>query len=292
MARAPVAGAPVADPVDPPPDGDGHAAPPPSPEGPDGGRPLPAGFEHLGWAPSWRERLEAAAARASVAQVAAAAGALAVAGVVAMAVLRGPGPPPPELTIPVAGGPGDPAVTTTTTSTSVPSEAPAATTVVAHAAGAVARPDVYRLPPGARVTDLLAAAGGPVAGADLDRLNLAAPLVDGDRVFVPLVGQEVPVAVDGTPSPSGGPGGSGGTGGPGDDGAGTPVDVNRATERELEGLPGIGPALAQAVVAERERRGGFSSVEELLEVRGIGEAKLAALIGLVQVDGRAGSPGG
>lgn len=277
----------MADPVDPPPNGAGLPAPPPSADGPEGRRPLPAGFEHLGWTPSWRERLESAASRASVAQVAAGAGALALAAVVGIAVLRGPGPPPPELTIPVAGGPGDPAATTTTSTATT--EAPAATTVVAHAAGAVARPDVYRLPPGARVTDLLVAAGGPVAGADLDRLNLAAPLVDGDRVFVPLVGQEVPVAVDGTAGPPGGPGGASGAG---EGGAGTPVDVNRATEGELEALPGIGPAIAQAIVAERERRGGFSSVEELLEVRGIGEAKLAALIGLVQVSSRAAGPGG
>lgn len=273
----------MADPVDPPPEGDGLPAPP-SADGPEGRRPLPAGFEQLGWTPSWRERLESVASRASVAQVAAGAGALALAAVVGIAVVRGPGPPPPELTIPVAGGPGDPAATTTTSTATT--EAPAATTVVAHAAGAVARPDVYRLPPGARVTDLLVAAGGPVAGADLDRLNLAAPLVDGDRVFVPLVGQEVPVAVDGTPAPPGGAGGAG------EGGAGTPVDVNRATEGELEALPGIGPAIAQAIVAERERRGGFSSVEELLEVRGIGEAKLAALIGLVQVTSGAGGPGG
>jgi competence protein ComEA len=254
----------VVDPISPLPD--------PADDGPDR-----LGFEHLGWTPTWRDRLEAAAHGTPPARLAAAAGALAVALVViAVLVLRGPAPPPPELTMPMAGGPGDPA-TATTASTSTTS--PAAVEVVVHAAGAVARPGVYRLAGGARVTDLLDAAGGAAPEADLDRLNLAALLVDGDRVFVPVPDQEVPpVAGGGAPAA----GSQAGTGGAGPSPAG-PIDLNAATAADLDALPGVGPSTAEAILAERERRGGFRAVEDLLEVRGIGDAKLAALRDLVRV---------
>jgi competence protein ComEA len=145
--------------------------------------------------------------------------------------------------------------------------------VVVHAAGAVTRPGVYRLTGGARVSELLDAAGGPAPGADLDRLNLAAPLVDGEQVFVPLPDQEVPLV--------GAPGG----GSQAPPASGTPglVDLNRATLDELDELPGVGPSTAQAILDERDRRGGFTTVDELLDVRGIGDAKLAALRDLVRV---------
>ncbi len=241
---------------------------PTSPEGADGG-PRGLGFEHLGWTPSWRERVEALVGGVLTARLAAtAAVGLVSLVVVGIVVLRGPSPPPPETSLPFAGGAGDPAASTTTTTTTLePAE------VVVHAAGAVARPGVYRLAAGARVADLLDAAGGPVTGADLDRVNLAAPLEDGGRVFLPLVGQDVP-AVTGGSSPAG-QGTEGVVRGP--------IDLNAATLTELDTLPGVGPATAQAILDERERRGGFGSVEELLDVRGIGEAKLAALRDLVRV---------
>lgn len=143
--------------------------------------------------------------------------------------------------------------------------------IVVHVAGAVARPGLVRLPSGARVADALAAAGGPAQGADLDRLNLAAPLADGTRLYVPFVGQPVPADV--------------GLSTPGTDAKGPTavVDLNTATATELESLPGIGPATAQAILDYRARRGRFRSVEELLAVRGIGPAKLAALRGRVRV---------
>lgn len=132
--------------------------------------------------------------------------------------------------------------------------------VVVHVAGAVATPGVLVMPAGARVIDAVEGAGGARPDADLDRLNLAAKLVDGQRILVLAVG-----AV----APAGDPGVTG------DTGAGGLVDLNRATAAELEALPGIGPALAAAILAERTRRGGFRSVNELREVRGIGEARFA-----------------
>ena len=148
--------------------------------------------------------------------------------------------------------------------------------LVVHVAGAVRRPGVVDLAAGARVADALQSAGGLAEGADGDRLNLAAPLRDGARVFVPLVGQPVPAELA-PQAPGGGQGGGRTDGDPPAD----PVDLNLADGPELESLPGIGPATAGAILEHREREGPFGSVEDLLDVRGIGEAKLAALDGLV-----------
>ncbi|HMG26291.1 MAG TPA: helix-hairpin-helix domain-containing protein [Acidimicrobiia bacterium] len=140
--------------------------------------------------------------------------------------------------------------------------------VTVHVAGAVAKPGVYDLATGARVIDAIEAAGGGVPDADLNRLNLAAKVVDGQRVLVQRVGEAAPAG------PSAG--GSSGTGGGTADPSGL-VSLNSATQPELEALPGIGPTLAEAIIAERERRGGFRSVNELRDVRGIGEKRFADL---------------
>lgn len=229
--------------------------PEPPSAGPDAGAPLP---------PPWRERLDllAAAPTMTLGRVAAGAVAALVAVIVAVVVLRGP-PPPPELSIPLAGGPGDPAATSTTATT-------APVPVLVHAAGAVSSPGVYRLDAGARVADLVEAAGGPLADAELGRLNLAAPVADGQQVYVPRLGEAVPAVV--APSDDNTA-----------DSGGDLVDVNTAGADELETLPGVGPATAQAILEERERRGSFSSVDDLLDVRGIGDAKLDALRDLVRV---------
>ena len=156
----------------------------------------------------------------------------------------------------------------------------AAATVVVYVAGAVATAGVYTLPDASRVLDALSAAGGVAAGADPDALNLAALVRDGDRIYVPRVGQPVPTVV----GPQGGK--SSGSGGGGDAGAVTakgPVDLNRATVDDLDALPGVGPATAAAIVAYRDEHGPFSSVDGLLAVRGIGSAKLDALRSLVTV---------
>ena len=155
--------------------------------------------------------------------------------------------------------------------------------VVVHVAGAVASPGVVELPGGSRIVDAVEAAGGLRADADADRVNLAAVLADGQRIVVPVEGQPPPEEVHPTgPAPSGDPGtgGSGGTAG-----AGPKVELNSATAEQLDSLPGIGPATAAAIIGHRERHGPFRSVDDLIEVRGIGEAKLEALRDLVTVDG-------
>src|SRR5581483_1471056 len=155
----------------------------------------------------------------------------------------------------------------------------AASEVVVDVAGAVARPGVVRLPAGSRVVDAIAAAGDAVPGADLARLNLAAKLVDGQHIAVAKVGEPAPV-VAGSDGSTGGGGAGGSAGEPTPD---APLDLNTATQAQLEALPGIGPALAQAIIAERTRSGGFRSVSDLRRVRGIGDARFAQLEPLVRV---------
>ncbi|MFP4512858.1 MAG: ComEA family DNA-binding protein [Acidimicrobiales bacterium] len=199
-----------------------------------------------------------------------------IAATAAVVAVTAGGSSPPELSIPYASS------TTTTSSDETggasgddPSEGPAE--VMVHAAGAVSHPGVYVLGDDARVGDLLAAAGGPAAGADLDRVNLAAPLSDGTRVYVPEVGEDEPPSVlAGSESPGAESGGAGTD-------PGTLIDLNRATATELERLPGIGPATASSIIEHRERHGPFARVDDLLSVRGIGDAKLAALRDLVHV---------
>ncbi|PZE68920.1 helix-hairpin-helix domain-containing protein [Curtobacterium sp. MCBD17_021] len=171
-----------------------------------------------------------------------------------------------------------------------PSRAPAV--AVVYVVGAVGRAGVVTVPPDARVSDALTAAGGASADADLSRLNLARPVVDGERLYVPRAGEtEIPAEI-----PAGGGGGAGvGPGGsgaaPGDGGAGVAgaggapavVDLNVADATALETLPGIGPALAERILAWREEHGGFRSVEDLLEVSGIGEGRFAELQDRVRV---------
>lgn len=142
--------------------------------------------------------------------------------------------------------------------------------VVVHVAGQVQRPGIVRLDPGARVIDALESAGGPSDGADLTAVNLARPVVDGEQVYVPLPG-ELPPAVS-----SGGGGGS-------DSGSGGVVDLNTADEQTLDTLPGVGPVLAERIIAWRDEHGRFTSVEELAEVSGIGDAMLGRLRDKVRV---------
>ena len=167
-------------------------------------------------------------------------------------------PPPVETTLPLV----DVTAPVVTTSTSTPGP------VVVHVAGAVATPGVHELPAGSRVIDAVEASGGLAADADAGAVNLAAEVEDGSQVYVPRIG-EVP------PGPAPSAAGGGETSGP--------IDLNTADAELLDTLPGIGPATAAAIVDHRERNGPFGSVEGLLDVRGIGEAKLAALRDLVRV---------
>jgi competence protein ComEA len=137
--------------------------------------------------------------------------------------------------------------------------------VVVHVAGAVRDPGVYRLPGDARVDDAVARAGGATRRADLGGLNLAAKLEDGRQVLVP----ERPRR--------GGGGGDAAVAPAAEPAEGQPLNLNTATLEQLDTLSGIGPATAQKILDFREEKGGFSSVEELGEIPGIGEKRLASL---------------
>ncbi len=126
-----------------------------------------------------------------------------------------------------------------------------------HVSGAVARPGLVEVLAGARVADAIAAAGGALRTADLGVLNLAGPVSDGQQVVVPEGG--------GAGFPNGGLANGG------------KVHLNSADVAQMETLPGVGPVLAARIVAHREEHGPFRTVEDLLDVPGIGEAKLAAL---------------
>lgn len=187
--------------------------------------------------------------------------------------------PSAESSLPVTSGAG--AGTGTAATLPPPSTAPSAVasappsvaasalpaTIVVHVAGAVVAPGIHEVAGGARVVDAVAAAGGVAPGGDPDGLNLAASLADGQRIYVPLVGEVDPAAVPSgaAPPPAG------------------PVDLNTATAGDLEQLPGVGPSTADAIVDDRTRNGPFASVDDLDRVTGIGPAKLAALRDLVKV---------
>lgn len=141
--------------------------------------------------------------------------------------------------------------------------------------GAVHRPGVYRLTPGARAIDAVRRAGGMTGRADRLGVNLAARVSDGGEVVVPRRGQGGAVATGG-PAAAGGGAAAGGAA-PGGAGAPLQLDLNTASAQELEQLDGVGPATAAKIVAYRELHGGFTSIEQLDEVSGIGEAKLAAI---------------
>jgi competence protein ComEA len=149
----------------------------------------------------------------------------------------------------------------------------AASSVVVHVLGKVRRPGVVTLPSGSRVAEALKAAGGVRPGAKTGTLNLARKLVDGEQI---PVGIRAPAA----PAPSApAPGGSGAPEGP----SGAPLDLNAATPDQLDDLPGVGPVLAQRIVAYRTQHGGFRSVEQLQDVSGIGSHRFADLKPMVRV---------
>jgi competence protein ComEA len=222
--------------------------------------------------PTWRDRLAVVAESLDLSPTRLAVGLLVIAalGFGGWHLLEAP-PPPIEMRLPMATT--TPAAGPTTTRPTAPGavgggavrpEEPG-TEVVVHVAGAVVGPGVQRLPAGARVVDAIDAAGGAAPDADLGRVNLAAPLEDGQQVYVPKAGEPSTGAPAAVPGP--GPGGAAG-------GSPPVVNLNTATLEELDGLPGVGPAIAQAIVDHRAAHGPFASVEELLEVRGIGQAKL------------------
>ncbi|WP_223256983.1 ComEA family DNA-binding protein [Arthrobacter globiformis] len=165
----------------------------------------------------------------------------------------------------------------------------AAGIVVVHVAGAVKKAGVVRLPRGSRLHEAVAAAGGASPEGDLDRLNLASPLEDGQKIYVPGRGEP---ASDGTSGAAqadkSGALGAGaaeadGTGGPAGGGAGGKINLNTATVEELGELPRVGPVLAQRIVDWRTQQGPFKSPEELDAVDGVGPKMLETLLPLVTV---------
>jgi competence protein ComEA len=140
-----------------------------------------------------------------------------------------------------------------------------------HVAGAVRRPGVYRLPDGARVQDAVRRAGGPGRRADVNAINLAVKVSDGQQVVVPRR-----TAVASAP-PAAPPGSASGAVAPG-----PPINLNTATAEQLDTLDGVGPVTAAKIVAWRTRHGGFRNVEDLGQVPGIGPKRLAALRERVQ----------
>ncbi len=179
---------------------------------------------------------------------------------------------------PTGAGSGAPSPSGTATGPAPAGALAAESIVVVHVVGQVRRPGVVRLAAGARVQDALAAAGGATRRADLAAVNLARLVVDGEQVVVPRPGAATP------PAPgSAGPGGTGGTGAGAAGGAAAAVDLNTAGESELDALPGIGPVLAGRIVAFRQEHGHFSTVDELAEVSGIGDAVLERLRPLVRL---------
>lgn len=147
--------------------------------------------------------------------------------------------------------------------------------VVVDVAGRVRRPGLVTLPPGARVADALRAAGGALRASDVALLNLARRLVDGEQL---LVGVQPPPG-----AAVGGNAGSGPAAGAGAGTAGSPLDLNAASLDQLDGLPGVGPVLAQRILDWRTAHNGFTSVDQLRQVAGIGGRKFDQLRDLVRV---------
>ena len=187
--------------------------------------------------------------------------------------------------------------------TSANAAMPAANTageIVVHVAGAVRKPGVYHLPLGARGEDALKAAGGPTANANTDAINLAARLEDGNQLYFPTRDEQPSGGAPSTPASKGAASSSpkasgrasahssrnsGGSDKPGKltDPSQGKVNINTASADELQRLPGIGPAMAERILAYRQENHGFQRAEDLMQVSGIGSKKFAKLQPFVRV---------
>ena len=207
-----------------------------------------------------------------------------VVGTIGLVAMREPGTVPTEgMALDISGAqsapsqasswPGDPATPPAGESTSSSVTTPTTTSLIfVQVAGAVARPGVYQVPADSRAFQAVMQAGGFTEEADQDAVPLAARLTDGCRLYVPRR-DEVGAGPVLTGDPGGGAGGSTATAGP--------VSLNSATAEQLDSLPGIGPALAQQIIAYRETKGPFGSIDQLGDVPGIGPSKLEQLRPLV-----------
>jgi len=181
--------------------------------------------------------------------------------------------------LPKASGPGggEPLVLAAASS---PSASPAAAAspsaaadVVVYVCGAVRSPGVVRVPADARVADALALAGGPGPRAELDGVNLAAKVVDGQQIVVPERGASVAAGSSAAATASGSASAAGGSA----TAPGAPVNINTASLEELDTLDGVGPATAQKIIDYRSASGPFKVVDDIKNVSGIGDAKFAAM---------------
>lgn len=154
----------------------------------------------------------------------------------------------------------------TTLETSEEEKVLATKPIIVHVSGAVNKPGVYKLEAGKRVIDAIEMAGGANSEGDLDKLNLAAPLEDGQKISLPFFQENISKQ------------------GSGNQGAGNLLNLNSADEKALESLPGIGPALAKRIVDYRNQQGPFNRIEDLRKVSGIGEKKFAGLKDLISTD--------
>ncbi|MGA1365264.1 MAG: helix-hairpin-helix domain-containing protein [Ilumatobacteraceae bacterium] len=202
-------------------------------------------------------------------------------------------PPPPEASLSFAS-------TTVATSATIITSAPIVNAtppiITVHVAGSVKNPGVYRLIYGSRINDGIVAAGGATSAANLDVIDLATVLNEGEQIYVPKRGEKPHTTTD-RPQLGGGGGAAGGlngvggaTGGATGVGGATSsavpqlININLASVVELEQLPGVGPATAKAIVSYREKNGAFLKVEDLLKVRGIGPAMLSEILPRARVN--------
>ena len=203
---------------------------------------------------------------------------LAALGGVVIFYLRQPEPTPIEI-LPVETAP-----LTLARPTLLPSPTPTLAPLRVYVTGAVLDSDVYFLPPGSIIKNAIEAAGGFSPDADRERINQAQELKDQQHIHVPHLGEEnpPPPVRDGL-SPNEDSSGDRG-GGPAIPLTGSPLNLNTATLEQLEALPGIGPALAQRIIDYREERGGFTTIEEIMQVSGIGQATFAKFKDLITVE--------
>ncbi len=180
---------------------------------------------------------------------------------------------PSATPVPPSGQPSSIGIATSGAAVPAGTTAPAGAGLVVHVAGQVRRPGVVDLPPGARVKDAIASAGGFTASADQNTINLARPVLDGEQILVTKPGEPALA-----PPPAAASTSTSGASVPA-----SPIDLNSATETELELLPGVGPVLAERIFQWRSEHGRFSSVDELGEVSGIGPAILERIRPLARV---------
>ena len=177
-------------------------------------------------------------------------------------------PPPPEASLTFAGTTVAARATADLTPISVSSMS-----ITVHVAGAVNNPGVYKLRSGARFNDGVIAAGGATDQADLNSVNLAMLLNDGEQIYI-LKRNEKPHTITAQRSPSSATGGSASSG----NSKVAIININTASLAELEQLPGVGPSTAKAIIDYREKNGAFVTVQDLINVRGIGPAKLDEIL--------------